>query len=125
MCLTLGDTRQALRVALSDISAAVGFSSDQIQAFGPPPYNTKNRSSGTLSSDVRNNFSSDFVYQLPRLTGQNGFVKSVFGGWTTSGIIQASTGQPFNMTTGGDTGDNIFHQFPNLVPGAADLPLWA
>ncbi len=108
-----------LASGLLDISAAVGFSSDQIQAFGPPPYNTKNRSSGTLSSDVRNNFSSDFVYQLPRLTGQNGFVKSVFGGWTTSGIIQASTGQPFNVTTGGDTGDHLFHQFPNLVPGAS------
>lgn len=100
-----------------DISAAVGFSSDQIQAFGLPPYNTKKLSGGNLATDVRQNFAGDFVYQLPRLNGSNGFVKAVLGGWTTSGIIQVSSGQPFIITTGGDTGDKIFHQFPNLVSG--------
>jgi Carboxypeptidase regulatory-like domain/TonB dependent receptor-like, beta-barrel len=110
-----------LSSGILDVSAAVSFSNDQIQAYGAPPYNVMKRSHGNLSTDVRHSFSGDFVYQLPRLDGANGFVKSVFGGWTTSGIIQASTGQPFNVTTGGDTGDNNFHQFPNRVPG---VPLY-
>ena len=102
-----------------EVSAAVSFSSDQIQAYGPPPYNLKNRSRGTLQNDVRHNFASDFVYQLPRLEGANSFIKNIFGGWTTSGIIQASTGAPFNVTTGRDTGDKNFTQFPNRVPGVS------
>jgi hypothetical protein len=56
---------------------------------------------------------------LPRLAGSNGFVKNVLGGWTTSGIIQASTGAPFIVTTGGDTGDKNFTQWPNRVPGVS------
>jgi Carboxypeptidase regulatory-like domain/TonB dependent receptor len=108
-----------LETGYDQVSAAVSFGSDQIQAYGPPPYNTKDRSRGTLAVDVRNNFSTDFVYQLPRLAGSNEVVKNVFGGWTTSGIVQASTGAPFNVTTGGDTGDENFNQFPNLVPGVS------
>ena len=103
------------------VSSAVSFGSDQIQAYGPPPYNLRNLSHGTLATDVPNNLAADFVYQLPRLAGSNGFVKNVFGGWTTSGIIQASTGAPFTVTTGGDTGDETFNQFPNRVPG---VPLY-
>lgn len=108
-----------LESGFDQVSAAVSFGSDQIQAFGPPPYNTKNHSRGNLAVDVRNNFAGDFVYQLPRLVGSNAFVKNVLGGWTTSGIIQASTGAPFIITTGLDTGDQLFHQFPNRVPGVS------
>jgi hypothetical protein len=61
------------------------------------------------------------VYQLPRLTGSKGLVKNVLGGWTTSGIFKASTGLPFNITTGKDTGDLNFTQRPNRVPG---VPLY-
>ena len=110
-----------LETSFYEVSAAVSSGPDQIQAYGPPPYSLKNLSHGTLSTDVRNNFSADFVYQLPRLVGSNGFVKNVFGGWTTSGIIQASTGPPFLVVTGGDTGDQTFNQFPNRVPG---VPLY-
>jgi hypothetical protein len=99
-----------------EISAAVSFSSDQIQA-----YKAKNLSRGTLPIDVTHNFASDLVYQLPRLNGSGAFVKNVFGGWTTSGIVRASTGLPFNITTGQDTGDLNFTQRPNLVSG---VPLY-
>jgi hypothetical protein len=108
-----------LETGAFEISSAVSFGADQIQAFGPPPYADKNRWHGTLNNDVRNNFSADFVYQLPRFASSNGFVKNVLGGWTTSGIIQASTGAPFIVTTGRDTGDHLFTQWPNRVPGVS------
>ena len=99
-----------------EVSAAVSFSADQIQA-----YKVKNQSRGTLPIDITHNFSTDFVYQLPRLNGANAFAKAVLGGWTTSGIFKASTGLPFNITTGGDTGDLTFNQRPNRVAG---VPLY-
>jgi hypothetical protein len=99
-----------------EVSAAVSFSSDQIQA-----YKVKNRSRGTLPNDVTHNFSSDLVYQLPRLENANGLVKAVLGNWTTSGIFKAATGLPFNITTGKDTGDRNFTQRPNRVAG---VPLY-
>jgi hypothetical protein len=95
-----------------EISAAVSFSGDQIQAF-----KVKNQSRGTLPIDVTHNFSSDLVYQLPRFNGSSPAVKAILGGWTTSGILRASTGLPFNITTGKDTGDLNFTQRPNLVSG--------
>lgn len=105
-----------LQTGSLEVSAAVSFSSDQIQA-----YKVKDQSRGTLPIDVTHNFSSDLVYQLPRLEGRNAFVKGVFGGWTTSAIFKASTGLPFNITTGGDTGDLNFTQRPNVVQG---VPLY-
>jgi hypothetical protein len=96
-----------------EISAAVSFGAEQIQTF-------KNRalSRGTLPVDVTHNFSADLVYKLPTLANSNRVVRSVFGDWTTSGIVKTSTGRPFNLITGGDTGDLTFIQRPNLVPGA-------
>src|SRR5262249_33109096 len=99
-----------------EVSAAVSFSADQIQA-----YKVKGLSRGTLPIDITHNFSSDFIYQLPRFEGQNPYIKAVLGGWTTSGILKASTGLPFNIVTGGDTGDLNFTQRPNLVLG---VPLY-
>jgi len=96
-----------------EISAAVSFGAEQIQTF-------KNRalSRGTLPVDVTHNFSADLVYKLPTLANSNRVVRSVFGDWTTSGIVKTSTGLPFNLITGGDTGDLTFIQRPNRVPGA-------
>jgi Carboxypeptidase regulatory-like domain/TonB dependent receptor len=95
-----------------EISAAVSFGAEQIQTF-------KNRalSRGTLPVDVTHNFSANLVYQLPKLANANAVVRNVFGGWTTSGLVKTSTGLPFNIITGGDTGDLTFTQRPNRVPG--------
>jgi hypothetical protein len=81
----------------------------------------KGLSRGTLPIDITHNFSSDFVYQLPRLEGQKPWVKALLGGWTSSGILKASSGLPFNIVTGGDTGDLNFTQRPNRVLG---VPLY-
>jgi hypothetical protein len=95
-----------------EVSAAVSFSDDQLQTH-------KNRflSRGTLPIDVTHNFSADLVYQLPRLTNSNGFVRNAFGAWNTGGLFKAGSGLPFTVTTGLDAGDFLFRQRPNLVLG--------
>ena len=49
--------------------------------------------------------------------GPEPIVRNALGGWSTSGILKASSGLPFNVFTGQDTGDGTFEQRPNLVPG--------
>lgn len=95
-----------------EISAAVGFSADQYQT----PTN-RELSRGNLFYNTPNNLSTDLVYKLPTLAGSSPFVKNVLGNWTTSGDLKASTGPPFTVLTGGDTGDGLVLQRPNRVPG--------
>jgi hypothetical protein len=56
---------------------------------GPTPY------------DIRHNFSSNLVYQVPFahwLNVQGRFGKLLLDGWQVSGVITASTGMPANIT---------------------------
>ena len=97
-----------------EISAAVGFDDNQVQTH----YNTS-LSRGNLPNDIRHNFSSSFVYDLPYLSNADPFVQHVLGGWKMSGIVRINSGLPFNIRTGMDAGDNTFQQVPDTVPGAS------
>jgi hypothetical protein len=52
-------------------------------------------SRGPSAGDITHNFISEWVYDLPRLTGlSNAVARTAFGGWEVSGIFAARTGEP-------------------------------
>ena len=46
--------------------------------------------------DIRHNVTADFLWQVPAKF-HNGFLNSVFSGWTVSGKLFARTGSPFSV----------------------------
>jgi hypothetical protein len=53
--------------------------------------------------DIRHVTNTSWVWELPRLTGANGFLKGVAGGWQLNGILRFQPGSPVNPTIGRDT----------------------
>ena len=49
--------------------------------------------------DRRHVLSANYIYELPFLRDQKGFVGKVLGGWQASGIITYNTGLPFNVAS--------------------------
>jgi hypothetical protein len=95
---------------------------DMINVFSPGfvnPYSPAfDRGSGDW--DVRHNFTASTVYSFSELKGSNSLVRGVLGGWQTSGIVQARSGLPTNITlVSGFFGNPVR---PDYVPG---VPLWA
>jgi outer membrane receptor protein involved in Fe transport len=82
------------------------------------------------SIDVRHNLTSDLVYELPFGHGKpfvsDGVASKVLGGWEISGLINARSGLPVNITMSRKSGDlpdgNTSSQRPNRVPG---VPIYA
>jgi hypothetical protein len=101
-----------LETGLFETSAAVGGGHEQVQT-----YTNRNLNRYNMPFDMRHQFTQDLTYMLPRLAGSNGVVRGIFGGWSTSGILKASSGLPFLVFTGLDAGDGTFEQRPNMVAG--------
>ena len=95
-----------------EVSADVGFGNDQVQT-----YKNRNYNRGNMPFNLPNQFTQDFTYELPRLAGAQPVERNILGGWKASGVLQAATGFPFLLLTGGDTGDSTFVQRPNVVAG--------
>jgi hypothetical protein len=94
---------------------------DMLNVFSPgfeSPYTPAyDHSSGDW--DVRHNLTGSALYSLPDLKGSNSFVRTALGGWQTSGIIQARSGLPTDISlVGGFFGNPVR---PDYVPGQ---PLW-
>jgi hypothetical protein len=51
------------------------------------------------SFDVRHKIAYSFVYDLPQLKGESGFVRGFLGGWQISGTGRFQTGQPFTVNS--------------------------
>jgi carboxypeptidase family protein len=74
-------------------------------------------------------FSGSLILALPTLEGKGGFVQNVFGDWEITSIVQAGTGYPITVVTGGipglsgqgstasGTGSGSNLSRPNVVPG--------
>jgi hypothetical protein len=60
--------------------------------------------------DVTHNMVMNYVYDLPFFQNSQGWVRSVLGGWQTSGIVTLRSGFPFTVTGG------------NLNTGATTYP---
>jgi Carboxypeptidase regulatory-like domain/TonB dependent receptor len=93
-----------------EIAAGEGVD-EQIQTF-----TDRRLSRGNLPMDQRHNLTLDFHYELPR-TGLSGVASRLLNGWGASGIVKVTSGLPFDLVTGGDTGDGRFVQRPNILPG--------
>jgi hypothetical protein len=57
---------------------------------------------GVSDFDIRHNFRTSAVYEVPRMSGQNFFLREVVGGWSLSVILDRRSGFPFNLTSGRD-----------------------
>jgi hypothetical protein len=99
-----------LETGLFEVSAAVGGGHEQVQT-----YSNRNLNRYNMPQDLRHQFTTDLTYMLPTLASASSGMRNVFGGWSTSGILRAASGLPFNIFTGGDTGDGTFEQRPNLT----------
>jgi len=56
---------------------------------------------GASQLDRRHIFNVNWVYELPWMKDQRGFLGHLLGGWQTSGIIYAYTGLPLTVITSG------------------------
>jgi len=84
----------------SSIGSGMSFYDPRQHAFetGPSTY------------DHRHHFVASYVWNLPRLTGSNGLVRNVVGGWQWTGIYSITTGDPLTILAGTDqsqTGNNL------------------
>ena len=57
------------------------------------PFNIRQNMYGNADYDVRQNFSANYVYTSPKMTGWRG----ALGNWTVAGTIFAHTGLPFTV----------------------------
>lgn len=65
-------------------------------------------------------FVTSYVWQLPKFESMNAVARNVLGGWETSGIFTAESGQPLNLTAGIDeskTGIGQDRAYWNGAPG--------
>jgi hypothetical protein len=60
--------------------------------------------------DHRHRLVASFVWNLPKMTGSNGLVRNIVGGWQWTGIYSFVSGDPLTFTAGTDqsqTGNNL------------------
>ena len=65
---------------------------------------------GPATYDHRHHFVASYVWNLPKLTGSNGLVRNIVGGWQWTGIYSITTGDPLTILAGTDqskTGNNL------------------
>src|SRR6266852_5739437 len=55
---------------------------------------------GISDFDHTHRFVASYVWQLPELSGANGLVRHVFGGWQFGGLVSAHTGRPLTLLSG-------------------------
>ncbi|HXU17966.1 MAG TPA: carboxypeptidase regulatory-like domain-containing protein [Terriglobales bacterium] len=84
----------------SSIGSGMSFYDPRQHAFetGPSTY------------DHRHHFVASYVWNLPKLSGSNGLVRNIAGGWQWTGIYSITTGDPLTILAGTDqskTGNNI------------------
>jgi len=107
------------------------------------PFNLRyDRGSGAI--DRRNIFSANYLYESPFFRhSQNGFARELLGGWELSGITQAQSGSPVNVSYSPDVlglassatnrpdlvgragGPKSQHQWFNTGAFGAPTPAWA
>ena len=78
---------------------------------------------GPSDNDVRNRFTSSYIYQLPKMKSAHGIVAGVVNDWQNQGVLIAQTGSPYTINSYTDTGaTGIGGDFADLVPGVSTKP---
>ena len=122
------ETRYTLAHSINDGSIGGGESN------GPENVNCQRCDKGDSVTDVRHNFTTNAVYELPFGSGKaflngGGALAKIVGGWELSGIGTFHTGHPLTVTMNLNGSDNFrlpdgndqTTQRPDLVPG---VPLY-
>jgi hypothetical protein len=90
--------------------------------FGYKDNRNISASYGSAAWDIRHNFTTGFVYDVPFGRGKsyaaniNRALDFVVGGWQANGILTFHTGQPFTLRSSGCQGVWA-NCFPDVVPG--------
>jgi hypothetical protein len=62
---------------------------------------------GPSDFDHTHNFVASYVWQLPKMSGLNSFVRRAFGDWEQSGQVALQTGAPFTVLSGLSAGSDL------------------
>src|SRR5207302_6427720 len=62
---------------------------------------------GPSDFDHTHRFVGSYVWQLPRMSGMNSFVRHALGDWEQSGQVTAQTGAPFTVLSGLSAGSGL------------------
>ena len=68
---------------------------------------------GPVVNDLRHRVNAMFIGELPELSGQNGLVRGLAGGWQVSGIFTTRSGNPLTITQP----SGIVNSRPDIAPG--------
>jgi hypothetical protein len=61
---------------------------------------------GRSTLDVRHKFALSWMYEIPKVTTDNGFLKTVAHGWQWNGTYLVQTGQPVSLLANADSNAN-------------------
>jgi hypothetical protein len=74
------------------------------------------REKAVSANNIAHRLVASYIWELPKLTGQNLILRHIFGAWETNGIVSLESGLPYNVVSGRDnsaTGINLDR--PDLV----------
>ncbi|HYR84035.1 MAG TPA: TonB-dependent receptor [Terriglobia bacterium] len=83
------------------------------------------RTKGLSQLNVKHNFVSNFVYDLPQ-TGRTGVIGTVLNGWQVNGVLSLSSGTPFTVTDANTAQTNAMRRAsltPNLAANGNHNPV--
>ncbi len=83
------------------------------------------RTKGLSQLDVRHNFVTNFVYDLPQI-GHAGLIGAVVNGWQLNGVLTLSGGTPFTVTDTNTAQTNAMRRAsntPNLITKGNQNPV--
>ncbi len=90
-------------LAFYTFSKSIDDESNNAQFTFSNPHPTDQRfNRGVSDFDVRHNFRTSAIYEMPKLTGRNVILRSALGGWNLSAILDWRSGFPFGLTSGRD-----------------------
>src|SRR5260370_16125037 len=98
----------------------VGADSPSTLPFGTP--NRKAFDRGLSDFDHTHRFVMSYVWQLPGLSAQNIFVRTILGGWQANGVFAAQTGRPFTVLAGKNISNTGLGQDRGIQTGPAFGP---
>ncbi|MBI4749750.1 MAG: TonB-dependent receptor [Acidobacteria bacterium] len=106
----------------SGVAGRLEFSNGQSRAFDP--YNRK-LDRGLSDFDVRHSFTTNLIYQLPKIATTNPLLSNLLNGWQVSAIISLQSGVPYSPVLIGDQdqdGTDANVSRPDVVPGVSFTP---
>jgi outer membrane receptor protein involved in Fe transport len=92
-----------------DLSAYYIAAFENNQDFWDPEFDR-----GPASNDLRHRLNVSVIYELPGISGGQGIVDGVLGGWQISGIVQVRSGEALRITQP----SGIDRSRPDVVEGA-------